>query len=755
MRTLPVAALAALVVLLGGCSGSTSKGSPNAPGPTDPTSGNGAPSTTPSTAFRAAFQPGQGVLPFPSDLYLNGSGDGTVNAPALALTPNVVSANALDGFSVNAPISFKFTAPVDATTLALPGAVTVLETTMATIATPTTVARVPIAVRRPLVPGVDYSIGLSTAADAGSQVVTITPLKPLTPSAGGVMAQLPAGVPPGTVDVGGVGYLVIVTGAVKSAAGDAAVADSDYDGLKKVIVGAGTPSAANCAVLTDATQNGLCQQLAPQLLIAAGAQIPLSSVALTFSFTTLATKDVLLGMATAVQNLATPPQLIVQQVFVPGTQIPLTTKLALDPQNQNPALHGIADIYAGTITLPYFLPTPADASATNPAPPLTGQFLSAAPFTLLPGTDCTTTPTPAACTRYVTRYNPVPAKTHDVTIPVLMTVPNTTTKPAGGWPVVIFVHGITRNRADALAIAEAYASVGFAVVAIDQPLHGITPTDPAAAFRIPGVPERTFDVDYVNNQTLQPPGDGVVDPSGANFIQVASPVTSRDNLRQSAIDVLTLAKSLPTALAVDGTVPRPGPLFDGTKIHLSGQSLGAMVGTLAAAQPSALKSAALSVPGGGIVRLLLDSQTFGPPISAGVAAQLGPNTLLFNAFFRDAQAAVDAADPVNFAKAAVQARPVIVQEVLGDRVIPNSATDRLVAAGGLNKVSGVAPYCQGGGPFLCAPGSWVKLTQGSHGSLLDPTSSLLATVEMQTEFASFVYGAGAGFQITHPEILEP
>ena len=51
-------------------------------------------------------------------------------------------------------------------------------------------------------------------------------------------------------------------------------------------------------------------------------------------------------------------------------------------------------------------------------------------------------------------------------------------KPAAGWPIVIFQHGLTGNRAQALAIAGAYAGQGFVVAAIDIPLHGIT-NDPA------------------------------------------------------------------------------------------------------------------------------------------------------------------------------------------------------------------------------------------------------------------------------------
>src|SRR3546814_19009260 len=69
-----------------------------------------------------------------------------------------------------------------------------------------------------------------------------------------------------------------------------------------------------------------------------------------------------------------------------------------------------------------------------------------------------------------------------------MTVPNAASgrvKPANGWPLVIFQHGITRNRTDGLAISATLASQGFAMVSSDPPLHGITPLDMSLApFRV-------------------------------------------------------------------------------------------------------------------------------------------------------------------------------------------------------------------------------------------------------------------------------
>ena len=73
------------------------------------------------------------------------------------------------------------------------------------------------------------------------------------------------------------------------------------------------------------------------------------------------------------------------------------------------------------------------------------------------------------------------------------------------------------------------------------------------------------------------------------------------------------------------------------------------------------------MPGGGVANLLRESQAFGPTINAGLAAKgLQPNTTLYEQFFRDAQTAVDAGDPLNYIAATVAARPCSLTQVLND-----------------------------------------------------------------------------------------
>ncbi len=731
MRTRQAAILSVAAMLLGACSsGSSSVGA------TDTASGNGAPPPVVRAPFRPMYQLAEGILPYPTDLFLNGSVDGTVNFPTLAVTPNGASVNALDGFGVNGEITVRFSMPIDPATLAAPGAVTVLETTQRTvIASASSIARVPVGFRRLLTAGVDYTVSVSTAIDAGGQILSIQPLRPLTPSTGGALE----GASTGLIDNSGVGYLVILTSAIKATDGTAAMADNDYAGILQAIGPNPAAPSPGCAAITNAQGAAVCAATVPQLQIA-GATAPytgvdLTTVVLTFSFTTESTRDTLVEMANQIADAAAPP--LGAQALPNGFGGILTSKNILDPAGTNPYLQGIADVYEGTVTLPYYLPTPADASVSMPAPPLTGQWLAAADVSLVPG---------QTGSKYITRYNPVAAMTHAVTIPVLITVPNNRLRPVGGWPVVIYVHGITRSRVDALALSEAYASAGIAVAAIDLPLHGITPTDAAAALRISGIAERTFDVDYIDNTTHQPPSDGNVDPSGLNFIQVTSPITIRDNLRQGILDQLSLASALasPTAVIVGANGPVLAP-FNADEISLAGQSLGSIVGATVASLPSNIQSFALSVPGGLISDLLLQSQTFGPPISGGVAAKLGPDTLLYRAFFRDAQAAADAGDPINHFAIGTASKNVLVQKVVGDTVVPNSATDRLIAVGGLTKITG---------PGTAPASSYVTFTTGTHGSLLDPTASAQLTAEMQREFVYFAASGGAYTLVLDPTFVQ-
>ncbi len=187
----------------------------------------------------------------------------------------------------------------------------------------------------------------------------------------------------------------------------------------------------------------------------------------------------------------------------------------------------------------------------------------------------------------MTRFNPLPVPTTTpADLRCWLSVPERRVRvrrgevQAGGWPVLIFQHGITRNREDMFAVADSFADTGFVVVAIDLPLHGITnQSDPlvrqlatSSAVRRPRATRERLhrgapDLDL---RTTPPrPVPGVIDPSGfLHFAQLGEPpdraqgqhcarasrISSRSRARcapepGAAGSINPLLHSLPRALA--------------------------------------------------------------------------------------------------------------------------------------------------------------------------------------------------------------
>ena len=57
-------------------------------------------------------------------------------------------------------------------------------------------------------------------------------------------------------------------------------------------------------------------------------------------------------------------------------------------------------------------------------------------------------------------------------------------------------------------------------------------------------------------------------------------------------------------------------------------------------------------------------------------------------------------------------------------------------------------------PVAAGAPKFVTFLNGSHGSLLDPTSSLAVTQEMQTEAVSFAASGGAAVQVVNSTLLQ-
>ena len=165
-------------LIFAGCSGSS-----DSIGPTDPTSGNGNPATPPAGvgSFKALFVAASGVLPYPTDLYFNGSTDGTLNISSSTLFPQRVVMNQLDGFSTTASSYFRMSQPVRDDAVMLNSSVRIIRAPM--LRQPSGVYA-PVGVLGVLTPGLDYSVRVAPEIDAGGATVEIVWLKPLAASTG-------------------------------------------------------------------------------------------------------------------------------------------------------------------------------------------------------------------------------------------------------------------------------------------------------------------------------------------------------------------------------------------------------------------------------------------------------------------------------------------------------------------------------------------------------------------------------------------
>ncbi len=492
-------------------------------------------------------------------------------------------------------------------------------------------------------------------------------------------------------------YLVVLTNGIQDV-NDASVQPSEG---YRLFQGAGPApgSLENIRLLVQS------QELAAQ---AAG--IPQEAIILTWSFTTQSIEDVL----QAVHDTTT-------------TQTSNITPTGLSTANLGLGLSGRADIFTGILEIPYFL----DRSA-----PLTGFWQGLAGSNL-------------------SQFNPLPVATETLSIPLLITVPNTNsghTKPASGWPVVIFQHGVTQNRSNLFAVADSLATVGFVGVAIDLPLHGITDKQSPFFTSV----ERTFDLDLLDNASNASGPDGIIDDSGSHFINLASLLTSRDNLRQAVSDLFHLTTTVPT-MDIDSDNNSD---FDGSRIHFVGHSLGAITGIPFLALESKVNAATLAMPGGGIPKLLVASGSFGPIIKAGLAANgLNEGTPEFESFLLAAQTATDSGDAINYINAANGIHPIHMIEIVGgagslpDQTIPNnvpgaplSGTEPLARITNLPGIDSTTMDASGVRGI-------VRFTEGSHISILTPVDSAAATVEIQSEMASFMVSDGTTLLITNPDVI--
>ncbi|WP_316414615.1 Ig-like domain-containing protein [Mesoterricola silvestris] len=247
--------------------------------------------------------------------------------------------------------------------------------------------------------------------------------------------------------------------------------------------------------------------------------------------------------------------------------------------------------------------------------------------------------------------------------------------PAGGYPVVLYQHGITSQKETVVGLAQTLTGGGFAALAVDLPLHG--------ALAPPALAIAAGDSAAVKAQKQAGWGQA--------FMAVGAPLATRSNIQQAAFDL----HRLELVLATHGFDVLGAKAPATTKAKFAGISLGSIVGayylagntTLSTTAPAPYTQATLagdmkgflSVPGARTAYLIQASPAFGATVDAGLAqAGIAKGSVTYNAFFQATQTVVDTADPATMTTPLAAGLP----SRLSGRVLIQEATSATFDAGG-------------------------------------------------------------------------
>jgi hypothetical protein len=357
--------------------------------------------------------------------------------------------------------------------------------------------------------------------------------------------------------------------------------------------------------------------------------------------------------------------------------------------------------------------------------------------------------------------NPLdPAVVKEEQIDALTFVP-AAANPAG-YPVIVFQHGLARSRTDAVGIASQLAAQGYMVVAIDAVAHG------ARAIRISDAAAR-----------------GCADPVNPfDNLQCFAPFLSpnlgavRDNIRQTVIDQQRLVAALKrcTAAAPCGPIAA-----DTTKLGYVSQSLGSIIGGVTTSIVTEIKASVLNVGAVGWVdvfentgSLVISCSLVDGLIDAGILvgaksnlAATPPTGLCttpawktqpgYQQFAAIGRWVLDPADPANYTRR-LAPRRFMIQEVVGDDIVPNVATMNQGLL--LGRTAATADPATSATPapsaaVTAAPTDrkWIRYptlpaappfpgNKFGHGSLLSPADSTIASslglARMQVDAITFL-----------------
>lgn len=229
--------------------------------------------------------------------------------------------------------------------------------------------------------------------------------------------------------------------------------------------------------------------------------------------------------------------------------------------------------------------------------------------------------------------------------------------PPGGYPLVIYGHGLSRSGADAITTANSFPDLPMVWAGISAVSHGRR-------------------------------GNFLA------FFNLANVLATRDNFRQTIVDFMQFQRMIRHTA---------DPLFadiDRGRIEYYGISLGGILGTLYMGIESDVRVGLLNVPGGGLPNILSGSEVIGNLINPLISLSLGISVsdpifpIVQRLFLQLAQWTLDPGDPISTAPfllgpetvPGVPPKTLLMQIGVTDSIVPNNTSEDLARAMGIPDV---------------------------------------------------------------------
>jgi pimeloyl-ACP methyl ester carboxylesterase len=275
----------------------------------------------------------------------------------------------------------------------------------------------------------------------------------------------------------------------------------------------------------------------------------------------------------------------------------------------------------------------------------------------------------------------LPQTEEDAQIDLLLLVPRKAAqRPA---PVVIFGHGFMASKETMIQCSQSLTEAGFAVLGIDMAAHGARS-------------ER----------------DGFI----GDYLTVEKSFQMRDALIQTVADEIQLCRLIQSDLSLLDVMPfwtrrRYGdgtPDLDTNRVYFVSQSLGSMIGTILLAYEPSMDAAVLNVPGGGLINIFRNAES---EMVQDFASGFLPEEDFASGFLPEEatplerlqlmalqQMPFDLIDPLNYAHRVVrfprqgcEKKQVLLQQAIGDGLVPHQGTASLARSLGIPLVE---PFLQ-------------------------------------------------------------